>query len=387
MDIELILNKEVQELMTNPSAEKRNEITNKISNYFSNDIFNEAERKIAVEVIRLLAKDSEVKVRKTLAHNLKFTKNIPSDIILDLANDIEEVSTPILEFSSVLTQENLIEIVKSCEHLAKLIAIARRNDISEQLSDTLVDTDKEEVVESLMNNSEAKISIETLNKTIEKFAKSGVIMEAMVSKAHVPYVIIEKIMTLVSDEIKKKLTEKYKIRENVAKQALDKTQEDNVLDFLITNNDKAQKKDLVDYLFSNDKLTHSILLRALCKGDIYFFVIGLAKLSNMEYSEVEQIIFKEGVTSFSALYKKANMPKGSFDAVNIILRFILQEAIDGVVQNMNGLADRLIIKIIEGGYDTKVNMMKYFMLLIKSKVDSLDQINDNDSDINMASNE
>ncbi len=371
MSLEQGLGREVRELMANPSAEKRQEITDKISNYFSNDIFNDREKKIAVDVIRLLTHDSEIKVRKTLANNLKFTKNVPHDIIHTLANDHEEVAVPVLEYSSVLTQENLIKIVQGSNKLSKMIAVARRNDVSEELSEALVDKNNEKVVETLVSNKEAEISDETISKTLDRFARSGVIMEAVVDRGDLSFVIVEKIMALVSDDLKQKLVSKYKIKDSVAEKAIDDSHEENVLDFLLSHDDDGKKVELVKHLHETGKLTHSIILRALCKGDLLFFAYGLSFLSGMDIATTKQIVFKESVSSFSALYKKASMPKGTFDAVNIILRFALKETDgDGNIKNSHNFSKRMIERIIEGGYDTKVNMMKYFMVLMKSKVDS-----------------
>lgn len=375
------LSEDLNQLKANPSIEVKQKITDKISNYYSSEVFSENEKMIALDVMRLLAKDAEMRVRRTLARNLSTCGDVPSDLILTLASDIEDVSVPILENSPILSQENLIEIVKTTKRLACIIAVARRSDVSASLADALVDTKTEEVVKALMENKNADVNEDILHKTIENYSKNGIILETIVDRAGLPIDVVQKIMSMVGEDLKKKLVNKYKISSDFASRIIKQAQEDSVLEFIHTQFDADKVSDFLDQLEKVQKITPSVLLRGLCQGELLFFELGLAKLTDMKKEEVHNIIFNEGVTSFSALYKKANMPKGAFEPVNIIIRFFMQELKVNSNIDRKSLINRVIAKIIDGGYDEKVNMMKYFIVLLKSKNNGLEElINDNDND-------
>ncbi len=149
---------DAESLGEKPLPVAREAIAVKVATYFTKGIFSSGENDIACEIIRLLAKDVEVRVRKALAENIKISKDLPRDVALRLANDVAEVAQPILEFSEVLTENDLVAIIRGAQQVGKLIAISRRNNISEVLSQELIATNNDEVVVSLFANNTARIS-------------------------------------------------------------------------------------------------------------------------------------------------------------------------------------------------------------------------------------
>src|SRR3546814_9519942 len=63
-------------------------------------------------IFRRLVADAEVLVRQALAANLKTTADLPHDLAVALARDVDSVSLPVLKYSEVLTDDDLIEIVQ-----------------------------------------------------------------------------------------------------------------------------------------------------------------------------------------------------------------------------------------------------------------------------------
>ncbi|MFN7095876.1 MAG: hypothetical protein ACK4M7_10975, partial [Burkholderiales bacterium] len=79
---------DVEHLKATPSAEAKEQIASKVSGLLRDEKFDDNEKKIALEVIKLLAHDTEIKVRRMLAENLKECSVLPRDIALKLAKDI-----------------------------------------------------------------------------------------------------------------------------------------------------------------------------------------------------------------------------------------------------------------------------------------------------------
>ena len=59
-----------------------------------------------------MAKDVELTVRRALSESLRSARHLPNDVALRLANDVEAVALPILADSPVLTDADLIELVR-----------------------------------------------------------------------------------------------------------------------------------------------------------------------------------------------------------------------------------------------------------------------------------
>ena len=94
---------------------------------------------LTIETLECLARDATVRVRAILAEEIKYLDCIPRDIVLRLAQDLETVvSAPILEYSPLLSDADLIEIIACGQVQEVLVAIASRKPVNEPVSARLV---------------------------------------------------------------------------------------------------------------------------------------------------------------------------------------------------------------------------------------------------------
>src|SRR5579859_2614754 len=116
----------------------------------------EAERQVAEQVLRAMMAGAAVQVRKVLSETLKDSQFLPHDIAVALANDVESVALPVLQFSKVLSDEDLIAIVRSGAP-AKQVAIAGRAEVSRAVAGELIQTDNNLAVATLIGNAGAAL--------------------------------------------------------------------------------------------------------------------------------------------------------------------------------------------------------------------------------------
>ena len=125
--------------------------------------------KLTVEALGILARDSLVRVRAVIAEELKAVDSIPADIVIRLAHDVEiAVAGPVLEFSPLLGDDVLLEIINSDRVRGALSAISRRSGLAASVSDAIVATDDEHAIASLLSNPSAQIREETLDELISR---------------------------------------------------------------------------------------------------------------------------------------------------------------------------------------------------------------------------
>jgi uncharacterized protein (DUF2336 family) len=125
--------------------------------------------RLAVEVMETLAADAASSVRAILAEELKASSQIPRHIVQRLARDLEDaVAGPVLEFSPLLSDEDLLEIIAGARAQGALIAIARRNMLSSPVSDAVVETYDVPAIAALLNNGGARLCQETLDRIAER---------------------------------------------------------------------------------------------------------------------------------------------------------------------------------------------------------------------------
>ncbi|MEQ8709162.1 MAG: DUF2336 domain-containing protein [Rhodospirillales bacterium] len=122
-------------------------------------------RALAFETLQQLAKDQATKVRTMLADVLKAEGDVAPEIIQRLAMDEElTVSSPVLQFSPVLTDADLLEIIASAPSSGALSAISRRSEVRARVSDAIIATDDEMAIADLLDNGKAQIREETLDR-------------------------------------------------------------------------------------------------------------------------------------------------------------------------------------------------------------------------------
>ena len=124
---------------------------------------------LTVETLECLANDSAVRVRAALAEEIKHLTNIPKDVVLTLARDLEQiVAAPVLEYSPLLSDTDLIEIIACGQVREVLTAVARRRPLSENVSDGLVQSMDVPAVAALLVNADARIRNATLDRVMKE---------------------------------------------------------------------------------------------------------------------------------------------------------------------------------------------------------------------------
>lgn len=119
------------------------------------------------EVLCQLAELVEVEARVHVAKLLAPLERAPGTVVVKLANDVIEVARPLLEFSNVLSDDDLIDIISSQTEDHR-VAIAGRATLTERVGDALVDHGKTASVVRLVRNPKAEFDRTTLEKLVKR---------------------------------------------------------------------------------------------------------------------------------------------------------------------------------------------------------------------------
>ncbi|MFN8929319.1 MAG: DUF2336 domain-containing protein [Alphaproteobacteria bacterium] len=354
---------DIQQLVKEPSANMRSRIAEKVAAGYNSGLFNETEHLLALEIFRLLLRDTEVRVRRAVAESLKHSLSVPHDIIFHLANDVPDVATHVLQHSFVLTEEDLIAIVQATREVPKLKAIAKRESLSKSLTHALVETRAPAVLKEVVSNRNAALAETTLEMILEEFSREHDVLEELVYRGGLPYAFAEKLFSKVSDNLKKTLTRRYRLSLHVVEEATEMARETATLQFLAPWMSQQEISRLVDQMYRGKRLTHSIVLRSLCIGDLRFFETALAKLVGIPVANARILIIDPGPLGFKALYDSAQLPEAFYPAVRLMLRLALEETQYGTYRATN-FGQRMVERIASGGFDKSVEHMDTLMSMI-----------------------
>jgi len=336
---------DVSRLLANPSGAARAEAAAKIARQFEQQAYSPREKSLAEEIIRIMAKDAEQRVREALANHLKECDELPRDVALALAKDVSAVALPVLQFSSVLTDPDLIEIVRS-QDPEKQVAIAGRKSVSASVSHTLVQHGGEAAVARLVANAGAQIEEGALQAALDRFAGNSKITEGIVRRPALPATVAERLVSLVSDALQDYLVTHHDLSPAVATDLVLQGRERATVGLLSPDADDAEAERLVRRLQVNGRLTPSLVLRALCMGDVTFFEAAIAVLANVPVTNARVLIHDKGELGFKALYDKANLPEPLFSAFRCAVDVIHDTAYDGGPDDRDRYRRRVMERIL-----------------------------------------
>ncbi len=354
MSAPMLTEQDVERLLTDPSANNRAETVAKVAQIYDPEKLTDAERKMAEEIFHVMVQDAEVRVRQALAVNVKENPFLPQDVALALARDVDDVSLPILEFSKVLSDADLVEIIREAD-TAKLTAIAGRESVSEQLSDALVGTGNEEAVGRLVANDGADISEKSFQKVIDDFGDKESIQNSLVGRKQLPVTIAERLVTVVSESLRDQLVTRHELSPDLAADLLMQSRERATIG-LSKESDEGSVERLVEQLHEHGRLTPSIILRSVCMGDMSFFEYSMAKLVGIPITNARTLIHDSGHLGLSRLFKEAKLPEHLFPAIRAAIDVERETDYDGGENDRERYTRRMIERILTQYGDLGVKM-------------------------------
>lgn len=195
-------------LANDSSQEVRSRLAEKVARLLPDLPADEANkaREYAIQTLELLARDELTRIRAVLSEAIKAADHVPHHLVKQLARDVELiVSAPVLQFSPLLTDDDLREIVAGAAQSGALSAIARRVGLSTGVSDAIVATRDVSAVAALLANDSAQIREETLDLILDAAPNVEPWHEPLVQRPNLPGKAAKRIAGFVAASLLTKL--------------------------------------------------------------------------------------------------------------------------------------------------------------------------------------
>jgi uncharacterized protein (DUF2336 family) len=279
-------------LADDDSEDVRSELARKIGRLLPNlpQDASEKLRTLTIETLERLAQDQMPRVRRILAEEIKLLDCVPRHVIDLLVRDLDEgVAAPILEYSPLLSDADLTEIITSAQARFTLTTIAKRKPLSANVSEAIATALDVPAVAALLSNSSAQIREQTLEKIIDHGSR--------IKEWHLPLVLrndlsqraIRRIAGFVSAALIEKLSQRNGLDEEtrslLARRV--RTQIDKPDDEL--HDPQAAVTSEAETLFKAGKLNDAAVERAAEAGKREFIIASLALLCEAPADTVRRI--------------------------------------------------------------------------------------------------
>jgi uncharacterized protein (DUF2336 family) len=198
---------EIEDALAEQSEEKRSAALWRITDLFIGgaDSFNDDHITLFDDVMERLAASIEKNARVKLSSRLARVPNAPPNIVRNLAADSDiRVAQPVLRYSPRLDDGYLAKTAQthSQQHL---LAIAQRGDLSELVTDVLVERGDRDVVRSVAQNTGARFSNAAFRTLVERSVGDDVLAVHVGSRRDLPRQELLKLVERASAAVRQRL--------------------------------------------------------------------------------------------------------------------------------------------------------------------------------------
>lgn len=332
-------------LVKGETPEARASVAHRLCRRIALDVLTEAERAHATEIMAILAEDAAELVRRTLAITLRASPALPREIALKLAQDIESVAIPVLEHSPAFTDEDLIELVLAAT-ASKQSAIAGRAEVPAGLSEVIAAHGAEDAVQTLAGNAGAEWTEKAYLDTLSRFPESEGVKAGLIARDHIPVHIAEKMVSLVSGQLFDMLVNKHELPAQMAIDLAAGARERATIDLVEQAGRTNDLPRFVSQLNLNGRLSHSLIMRALCMGQMGFVEHALAELSGVPYQRVWLMIHDAGPLGLQAVFDRAGLPRKLLPAFRAAVSVYHETSYDGGPNDKARFRVRMIERVL-----------------------------------------
>ncbi|PKR48922.1 DUF2336 domain-containing protein [Thalassospira marina] len=315
----------------------RGSLAQKIANLADGLTANETDklRRMTYQALEKLARDQAIQVRQVIAETLKEFVQAPQPIITQLARDTETVVCgPILQYSPVLTELDLLEIIETNNASGALSFVSQRRNLSERLSDAIAASTDTDAISHLLGNRSAQIREETLDQLIDRAPDVEAWHEPLVQRPTLGPSAAGKLARFVAQNLISVLERRKDLKDDqiaMVRKVVERRIEAGEFTAQSTKGDKGSKKKAADKkgdlagdepagsteseayqmamdLHAKGKLTDARIATAMTENDVKFARAALAVRAGIPSEAVAKVLNTHSAKGVVSLAWKAGLP-------------------------------------------------------------------------------
>ena len=283
---------ELEDAIKNGSQEKRVDALRRVTDLFLQgaDRLDESQVGVFDNVLGCLIERIESKAMAELSGRLAPVKNAPADVIRRLAQHDEiAVAGPVLTQSTRLTANDLVDIAKT-KGQQHLLAISGRRELSESVTDVLLDRGERQVSHALASNAGARFSTGGYATLVKKAADDEGLAEQIGMRIDVPKQLLPDLLAKATEAVRARLLAQApaETRDEIQRVVAAISNEVGRTAGATRNFDVAKK--LVSLLQTDDELDEKTLYQFATERKYEEMVAALAAMSSASIDVIEPLM-------------------------------------------------------------------------------------------------
>lgn len=302
------------------------------------------EQELLSDVLIGLMRQAEIDLRAALAERLSVLDDAPLRLVLNLANDDIEVARPVLERSTVLSDLDLIYIVKA-RGAAHWQAVAARENLSAQLVDVLADKYDEGTAIVLSANGRAQMTWHALDILTAMAAHNENIAKPLLMRAELPDNIVRRLYDHVGQELRHYIRDYYGIFSGEVTTAIDEI----MLEFSSAGQPEMFMPNprviqAARQYAAKGKLTLHAMMQSLKRGQIASFIAMFSVYTGMPVEEMHDYMKHSSGKALAVICRAHGVQKSDFATIYLLTnrmradqRIINQSDMLAVIAHFDGM--------------------------------------------------
>jgi len=303
------------------------------------------DRAAAEGAMIMLLDDPSPLVRQALSDALASAEKAPRVIVHALAGDQPDVALPLLKYSPVLSEDDLVDLVATGRSEAQ-VAIAARAMLPGAVAAAVAEVGGEEACLALMENSEAVIPLFSLDRIVERFGHLASIREALLARNDLAMATRQAVLAKLSQTLAEFVAGRHWMGSEHAEFAAREACEKATI-ALAAETPYEEVGEFVAHLRSSGQLTAGVILRALLSGNIVVFEEALAELSGVPAQRASGYVHDKTISAFRALYDKAGLPESAYPAFRAAIIALREGALLSEPGGATRLKRRMVERVLE----------------------------------------
>ncbi len=260
-----------------------------------------------IGILEKLAQDQLPRVRAIVSEEIRSAKTVPKSLILQLAQDAEAVvACPVLEYSPLLGDMDLKEIIAMGIAEEALEAVARRHEISGELAETIVNSLEMPAISTLLLNKGAEIREQTVDQIVEMAKDCPDLHEPLALRPNLSIRTLRRIAGFVASALVRHMTKTHNLDEATAEDLIARTR-DRIDEESLEDLDEEELSTQIKKFSERGMLDDEFIVENIDRRRRPIVLAALAEMAFLDLKPVKRVIESKDSKAITALAHRAGL--------------------------------------------------------------------------------
>jgi uncharacterized protein (DUF2336 family) len=339
----MIVRQFISWIRTAPAGE-RAEATRCLARAWLISDLSEDDRTAAEGALLMLLDDASPLVRQAMAEVFARSVDAPAAIVQTLSLDQPSVALPVLEYSPLLIDADLVDIIAT-GNCQMQCAIARRINLPASVCAAIAEVGTAAAALELIENAHAELAAFSWDRIVERHGHLAAIRESMLVLEDLPAATRVALIAKLSDTLAQFVVARRWLSADRAVRIASEARDRSTVN-IAARSRGDDMRGLVRHLRATGQLTAGMILRALLSGNLELFNAALSELSDLPQARVAALLHDRGGASLQALLQRAGLPESTFAAFRAALEVSHETGYVDTVGDAARLRRRMVERVL-----------------------------------------